>query len=518
MSKIHRLRCVFLPGAATVAFLLGMTLFGIAQTSSVPVASSSTIEGSAPLWLWYPAISPDGKTIAFAFAGHLFAVPSMGGSAVPLTAGPAHDFQPVWSPDGQTVAFASNAYGNFDVYVVSAAGGQARRLTTYSSDEIPTGFAPDGKSVLFAAHRQDAKSNVQFPNARPLTELYRVSVEPGHAPEQVLTTPALGASYNKAGDKIVYEDSKGVENLWRKHEKTSVTHDLWLYDVKTGTHTQLTTFAGEDRNPVWSPDEKSIYYLSEENGLFNVWKLDVANPQSRRQITRFSTNPVRFLSVAADGKICFGYDGEIYTLADDGSEPRKVAIRVGLGDSERKVEIINKSDGATEMALNPNGKEIAFVVHGEVFVASTEHGDTKRITNTPTQERGVSFSPNGRRLVFAGETGKSWNLYEVTVHQPKEEEPYFFASTVVDIKPILDNGQENFQPIYSPDGKEVAYLENRTTLKVLNLDTRQSRLVLAGDKNYSYSDGDQWFSWSPDGRYFAVQFLAPFRFRRRAAS
>ncbi len=459
----------------------------------------------------YPAVSPDGKTIAFAYRGHLFTVPSTGGAAVPLTTGSAHDFQPVWSPDGKTIAYASDAYGNFDVYAIPATGGAAKRLTTYSTDEAPTGFTPDGKSVLFAAHRQDSKDNAQFPSSRVMPELYRVSVEPGFAPERILTTPALSAHYNRAGDKLIYEDLKGYENLWRKHEKTSVTHDVWLYDVRSGTHTQLTTFVGEDRNPVWSPDEQSVFYLSEQGGSFNVWKLDVAHPQNPVQITHFDKNPVRFLSISDAGDLCFGYDGELYTLPNGATAPKKVAVQVASGDAERKTEVVDMSDGATEMALSPDGKEIAFAAHGEVFVASTEHGDTKRIPAVTTQERSVSFSPDGRRLVFAGETAKSWNLYEAAIHQPKEDEPYFFNSTVVDVKPILDNGQENFQPLYSPDGKEVAYLENRTTLKVLNLGNQQSRLILSGDKNYSYNDGDQWFDWSPDGKWLAVQFIEPYR-------
>ena len=454
--------------------------------------------------------------MAFAFRGHLFTVPSAGGAAVPLTSGPAHDFQPVWSPDSKSIAYASDAYGNFDVYIIPATGGAAKRLTTYSTDEIPTSFAPDGQSILFSSHRQDAKSNAQFPSPRVSPELYRVSIEPGHAPEQILTTPALAAHYNRAGDKIVYEDLKGYENLWRKHEKTSVTHDIWLWDAKTGTHTQLTTFVGEDRNPVFSPDEKSVFYLSEQSGSFNVWKLDVANPQNLVQITHYTKNPVRFLSTSDAGDLCFGYDGELYLLPNGAAEPKKIAVQIGFGDAERKVEVVNMNDGATEIALSPDGKEIAFVAHGEVFVASTEHGDTKRVPAVTVQERSLSFSPDGRRLVFAGESAKSWNLYEATIRQPKEEEPYFFNSTVVDVKTILENGQENFQPTYSPDGKEVAYLENRTTLKVLNLESKQSRLILSGDHSYSYSDGDQWYSWSPDGKWFAVQFNDPNRWSTEA--
>ncbi len=469
-----------------------------------------------PLWLRYPALSPDGKTVAFTFRGHLFAVPAEGGQARALTAGGAHDFQPVWSPDGKTLAYASDLYGNFDVFTVPVAGGEPTRLTTHSADEFPTGFAPDGKSVLFSAHRQDNRLNAQFPSARTLPELYRVSVEPGHAPEQILTTPALAAQYDRAGKRIVYEDLKGYENLWRKHERTSVTHDVWLYDTEAGTHRQLTTFLGEDRNPVWSPDEKSVYYLSEQGGSFNVWRLALEGSTPPEQVTRFTQNPVRFLSIAQDGTLCFGYDGELYLLPAGAAEPHRVAVTMPYGDASRLSELLTLTDSATDFALNPDGKEIAFVARGEVFVASTEFGVTKRITNTPGQERGVSFSPDGRHLVFAGETDKSWNLYEASLTRPKEDEPYFFNATVVDVKPILDNGQENFQPTYSPDGKEVAYLENRTALRVLNLESKQTRLILAGDKNYSYEDGDQWYDWSPDGKWFVVQFLDPHRWSNEA--
>jgi tricorn protease len=118
---------------------------------------------SAPLWLRYPNISPDGKTIAFSFGGHLFLVPSAGGIAQPITAGPAHDTAPVWSPDSRLIAFASDRYGHYNVFLANVEGGRARRLTSYSTDEIPTGFTPDGKYVVFSAQRvQSAKSSRKF--------------------------------------------------------------------------------------------------------------------------------------------------------------------------------------------------------------------------------------------------------------------------------------------------------------------------------------------------------------------
>ncbi len=503
------MRSFLRPGRLLPSLLLLLALLTAmrAQAPTRPPAPDSP-----PLWMRYPAISPDGKTIAFSHRGHLWLVPAAGGRAEPLTDGSAHDSAPVWSPDGATLAFASDRYGNFDVFTVPAAGGPVRRLTTHSADEVPTGFSPDGRFVLFSAHRMDARLNVQFPSSRVMPELYRVSVEPGREPEQVLTTPALAARYDRAGRRLVYEDLKGYESLWRKHETFAVAHDLWLCDLAGNTHTRLTTFAGEDRDPVWAPDEKSIFYLSEQGGTANVWRLPLDRPGAAPEpVTRFERNPVRFLSISGAGDLCFGYDGEIYVLPAGATEPRKVAVRIGVGDAGTRVENVSMSDGATEMALNPDGKELAFVARGEVFVASAEFGNTKRITNTPTQERSVSFSPDGRRLVFAGEGANTWKLFEASIVRPKEAEPYFFNATVVDVRPVLDNGMENFQPRYSPDGKEVGYLENRTALRVLNLASGQTRLILPGDRNYSYDDGDQWFDWAPDGRSFLVQFKDPAR-------
>ena len=162
------------------------------------------------------------------------------------------------------------------------------------------------------------------------------------------------------------------------------------------------------------------------------------------------------------------------------------------------------NNGFTETSLSPNGKEFAYVFRGEIFVSSIEHGTTKRITNTPWQERSVSFSSDGKSLLYAAEKNNSWNIYSKSI--VREDEPYFFTSTILKEETIIATTAEEFQPAYSPDGKEVAYLENRTTLKVINLDSKQSRTILPAEHNYSYSDGDQWYRWSPDSKWFLVSY------------
>lgn len=456
------------------------------------------------LWLRYPAISPDGQTIVFTYKGDLYKVSSNGGQATPLTIHEAYDGTPVWSPDGQTIAFASDRYGNFDVFTMPASGGPATRLTYYSANDYPSDFSPDGKSVLFTSSRLDAAPNQQFPSG-VLSELYTVSVKGGRE-KQVITTPAEQARYNRKGNLIVFHDRKGYEDEYRKHHTSSVTRDVWSYDLTNGQYTRLTEFAGEDRNPVFAPNQEDLYYLSEEKGDFNIFKMSLKSPSGRKQLTTMKGFPIRNLSISNDGLMAFSFNGELYSYRE-GGEPKKIVVNVAT-DERYNVEKIEKITGnATEFALSPNGKEVAYVVRGEVFASSVDKGTTRRITNTPEQERSVSFSPDGRSLLYAGERDGSWNVYRTNL--VRSEEDYFFNATLLKEEPVIATTAEEFQPTWSPDGKEVAYLEERTILKVVNLATKNVREIMGADKNYSYSDGDQFYEWSPDGKWFLVNFLQP---------
>src|ERR1700730_18975556 len=232
--------CLLLPTILVLSAAISVR----AETSLSPLGLENN-----PLWLRYPAISPDGKTIAFTFRGHIFTVPAVYSRIVTLTAGPAHDSSPVWSPDGKLIAFASDRYGHYDVFVTGAQGGTARRLTTYSTDAMPTSFTPDGQYVLFGAYRMGSAQSSMFPR-KPFPQLYKVSIQGERAAEMLLTTPALHAQYDRAENRLLYEDLKGYEDPWRKHETFSIAHDIWLYDRRTGGHIKLSSFQCENRNTV----------------------------------------------------------------------------------------------------------------------------------------------------------------------------------------------------------------------------------------------------------------------------
>lgn len=456
---------------------------------------------AAPLWMRYPVISPDGKEIAFAYKGDIYKVSSAGGLAERLTSHPAYDFAPVWSPDSRQIAFASARNGNFDVFLMPAEGGEPKRLTTHSGKEIPYAFTPDGKYIVYAAQIQDPAQSALFPKAF-LTELYKVSLKGGR-PEQLLATAAENVNFARSGESFVYENVKGSENAWRKHHTSSVTRDIILYDMKSGKHTFLVQRAGEDRNPVFAPGDKEIYFLSERDGSFNVYTLPLAHPEEVKQLTFFKKNPVRFLSVCGDGTLCFGYEGEIY-LKKGAAQPEKVKIEI-IGESNiEDVEYLSYTKGASEAVPSPDGKQVAFTLRGEVFVTSVDYPTTKQITHTPESETDLSFAPDNRTLAYASERDGNWNIF--LAHIVREEDPNFSNATLVREEALFKpSATERFAPSFSPDGKELAYIEDRERLMVIDLKTRKIRQITDGKKQYN-SNGHFDYSWSPDGKWFALEY------------
>ncbi|MBN2265382.1 MAG: PD40 domain-containing protein [Candidatus Aminicenantes bacterium] len=484
--------------------LAAMSLVAAIAWAQSPAPAPAETADNVPVWLRYPAISPDGRTIVFAYKGDIYSVPSDGGVAVPLTLHEAHDYMPVWSRDGKSIAFASDRFGNFDVFIMPAGGGEARRLTVHSAAEVPFSFTPGDKEVLFGAARADMASTRLFPTGSQ-PELYKVPAAGGRA-VMVLGTPAEDARYSRDGRLLIYHDKKGGENEWRKHHRSAITRDIWVFDAQTGQHHPITDFAGEDRSPVFTPAEDGFYYLSEESGSFNVHRL-VKGAGPSTQITKFGPHPVRFLSMADDGTLCFGYDGAIYTQRPGAGEPARVPVLIATGARSNSEVVVPVSGGAREFAVSPNGKEIAVVARGGIFVTNVAGGMTKRVTSSFGQESSVSFSPDGNAVLYASERDGRWGVYET--RRTRSEEPYFYASTVLEEKPLVVNTHQNASPAYSPDGKELAFIEDRTNLKVLNLATKETRTLLTIEELAPSTGAGQSFEWSPDGRWILFELSVP---------
>ena len=454
---------------------------------------------ASALWMRYPAISPDGQKIAFTYKGSIYVVPTAGGEAVRLTSTDNHDTMPIWSPDSKTIAYACNRYGNFDIFTVPAAGGASKRVTTHSTKEEPYAFSNDGKKIYYGATIADPASNVLFPKSY-MGELYAVNVDGGR-PERVLATPAQYINFNRDGKQFLYQDRKGGEDDFRKHHTSSITRDIWHYDAASGKHTQLTDWAGEDRNPIYADGDKSIYFLSERSGTFNVWSMPADNSAAAKQVTRFKTHPVRFLSMADNGTLCFGYNGEIYTL--DGSSPKKLSVNI-TSDEDPNITSRLSVSGGSRGTVSPDGKQIAFVSRGEVFVTAVDYPTTKQITKTAESESSPSWGADNRTLAYASERNGYWNIYIAKIS--RDEDLNFPNATIIEEKPLFkDDKIDRTMPQFSPDGKELAYVEGRCRLMVKNIETGKVRQITDGSQHYS-TDGSMEFAWSPDNKWFTLSY------------
>lgn len=453
-------------------------------------------------WFRYSKISPDGSKIAFCYKGDIYVVPSSGGQANVVIFSDYYEFMPVWSNDGKHLAFAADRYGNFDVFVYSFEDNSTQRLTYHSANDLPYCFSHDDQQVIFASTRVDEPENRQFPS-RILSELYAVPVK-GGMNRMMLTTPAQDVFMSKNGQFMLFHDVKGYEDAWRKHHTSSVTRDIWLYDFENKEHRQLTNNEGEDRNPVLASNQSDFYFLSERSGSFNIFKSSITNPAQIQQITKFKNHPVRFLSIARNNVLCFSYHGDLYTLQPN-QEPQKLNITIANENKQPISKPLTLSNDITEFALSPNGKEVAFVARGDIFVSSIEGNTTKQLTFTSYQERSISFNNEGNQILFAAEKDSSWKIFTLSLKNPKEK--YFYNATEFQIQSVISSSNECFQPKYSPDNQFIAYIEERTTLKLLNLKTQQQSTLLAAQHNYSYSDGDQWFEWSPDSKWITCTLM-----------
>ena len=463
-------------------------------------AATMTVTAATPLWLRDVQISPDGKTIAFTYKGDIFTVPAAGGEAKRLTTAESYESVPVWSPDGKSIAFASDRNGGQDIYIMEAKGGPARQLTFHSVSEIPQGFTPDGKYVVYSANIQAPAASLIYPSSR-MGQLYKVPAEGGR-PQQILGTPALSISYLPDGASFLYQDDKGTENEWRKHHTSSVTRDIWRYDAKTGSHTNLTARGGEDRNPVIGGDGETVYFLSERNGgSFNVYSFQLSDPSKVSAVTKFTTHPVRFLSRGANGTLAFTYNGEIYTVNEKGGKPAKVAIDIVTDNVEPVMR--RKAGSLAGAAVSPDGKQVAFVSHGDIFVTSVEYPSTRQITKTPQGESYPSWGADNRTLYYTSDRDGHKNIYRATIS--RKDDPNFSNATLIEETPVFPakDNIDRQNPLVSPNGELMAFIQDGNKIGVTNLKTRKTRLLTNGE-TYTARDGGITLDWSPDSEWLAA--------------
>jgi tricorn protease len=433
-----------------------------------------------------PDISPDGRLVAFSYLGDVWVVESIGGVARPVTLHEAHDYCPVFSPDGRQIAFASNRHGSYDVFVVPVAGGKPKRLTSDSANDIPVGWSPDGKDVLFVSSRA-----VTYPQT---TALYTVSAAGGGV-RAVGVPDAKDGVISPQGDRIAYVRGQGT--WYRKGYRGSSNDDIWLCSRDGSDHHRLTTFEGQDGAPMWAPDGKALYYVTEQFGMANVARLDLsagANTKPQR-ITFHAEDAVRKARISGNGEwIVYECGADLYVASVAGASPRKLAIEIHADEKTNSERVVSLARDATEFAPAPDEKHVAFVAHGQVFLCPLpDGGRATRLTESPAYDHGIAWAPDGKKVVFASDRDGQEDLYLLESDDPDSTD--IAKAHRFKVKRLTETPDAESEATFSPDGKRIAYLRSGQ-LWTMNADGSDIKTLVKDVQVFDYD-------WSPDGKYFA---------------
>ncbi len=433
-----------------------------------------------------PALSPDGSEIAFASGGDIWTVPATGGVARLLITDPATEDRPVYSPDGKQLAFTSTRNGAPNIYILTLASGAVRRLTWSDAAEQLDAWSRDGKWIYFSSGANDIARQ---------TDVYRVAAS-GGTPLEVSRERFL-AEFNAAPSPdgqtiaLMAKGNSGVQ-WWRNGHAHIDEAELWLKPVAAGApYRRLLGPEAKHLWPMWAPDGKALFYMSDQSGAENLWRLSSAGG-SPSQITHFTEGRVLFPSIALDGSsIVFERDFGVWKLDLKSGQATRVPITLRGAPASAGDRRLSETN-FQQMALSPDGKKVAVVAHGEVFAASSKDGGpAQRVTDAGGIQSELAWSPDSRRIAYIALRGLHGHVMA-----------YDFASRH---ERALTTGESNDGALsWSPDGKMIAYVRDRRELRVITLndagEPRNDDVVFTG-QIAGFQNAPP--AWSPDSHWLA---------------
>ena len=416
-----------------------------------------------------------GDTVVFVAGGDLWTAPVAGGSARRLTGHVGAETSPKFSPDGKWIAFTGEYDGNVDAFVVPATGGEPRRLTWFGSPDDVVGWTPDGR-VIFRSNRTD-------PNG--VWRLYTVAATGGE-PTEVPIGWASRLDIDPKSGRYAFTRLGREAATWKRY-RGGTADDLWVGDPKVGDYKKITDFDGPDSYPMWAPDGK-IVFLSDQGGTANLWSIN-ADGTGRKALTQLTTGyDARFPSMGPDGRVVFGHAGDVWLYDPTSGKAGPLSIDLPIENTLARVRYTNP--GFNWFSLAPDGDRVVIEARGEVFSIPTKPGVTLSVTGmSGSRESWPSYSPDGKRLCYV--TDASGEQAIATAD----------AWGRGDVKTIVAPGAKgwHFPPVWSPDGKRVAYSDETQTLFVAAADGNSPPKVI----DQSPQEEIREYAWSPDGRYLA---------------
>jgi tricorn protease len=434
-----------------------------------------------------PGISPDGKEIAFISGADIWTVPTSGGDARLLISNPAIESRPLYSPDGTKLAFSSTRTGNGDVYVFTFGTGDLRRLTYDDANEQPTGWSHDGRWVYFQTTGHDISG---------MNDIYRVSVD-GGTPMPIAADRYANEYFAAPSPNggVIAITARGVSSSqwWRNGRSHLDDAEIDLVrETNPPTYEPLTDATAKEMWPMWSADGREIYYVSDRSGAQNIWMRPASKGGTARQITHFTEGRVLWPTISGDGKtIVFERNFGIWKLDSASGKAEEVHItRIGV-PSTTNVEHLALNNGFTGLALSPDGKKVVFTAHGQLFAASAKDGgDAMRVTHTSSDETDVIWGPDSKEVVYVSDRDGAPHIYEYDFTKNEETR-------------LTNDAAGDSYPVFSPDGKMLAFIRADHELRVIDMASKKERLVATGALERPPLGAPHAVVFSPDDKWIA---------------
>ncbi len=428
-----------------------------------------------------PALSPDGSKLAFAWRGDIWIVPAKGGDARQLTQHPSGDSQPAFSPDGSQIAFVSDRNAGSQVYIVPVEGGAPEQLTFHTAGYSLEQWYPSGHALLVNANRDHIWRESQ--------RFFRIDSSKRKAEELLFDAYGQDGDLSPDGQKLLY--TREGMRWWRKGYYGSRASQVWMYDFETEEHTKLLARETGSCWPLWNAAGDGFYYISEQNGVFNLWRYNLETNEEE-QLTTFTDDSAVFPCISRDGStLVFRHLFDFYRFRPGrDNRPKRIKIR-NAGDMVTPPLKRRTLDDASEVAFSNDGLEIAFIAGGDLWVMDTELREPKQVTDTPEEERTPVFSPGGDYILFASDAQGQCDIWRAERADP---ELYWWQHEQFELKRVTEDAEVERDIRFSPDGERISFVKGLGDLWIMTPDGKAVQRLL-----------DHWdtpeYDWSPDGKW-----------------
>ncbi len=424
--------------------------------------------------------------IAFVYAGDIWTVNSNGGDAKRLTSHPGIELFPKISPDGKWIAFSAEYSGSRQIWVMPSEGGTARQLTFYNSVGVmpPRG----GFDNVVLDWTPDSKNILFRANRTTFGErngkYYTVSINGGmEEPLQIVNGGF--ATFSPDGSQICFTPVDREFRSWKRYKGGRAT-ELWIYNLNNNSSKQITNWVGTDQWPTWYGD--NIYYASDQDTRLNIHSYNVKTNEDV-QITNHSEFDVMWPS-GSNGKLVYENGGYLYVLDLNNGESNKINVTINYDNPNLQPYFKNVKDFIGSFALSPNAKRALFEARGDIFSVPTENGEIINLTNTQgIREISPVWSPDGKEIAFFSDKTGEYELY--LLENKEGSKPRQITKNSSAWKNSAEWSPKNTHLIYS-DRTMTLWLVDISTGKETKIDKASSEEI----RDYSFSPDGEWVAYS----------------------